>query len=333
MPLRAALRLLKTRPRLTIITVAALIWAAIEFFPRPPRLQPHQFVREVWSGDEFKAMTTCPGHGYLIGSDYRRFIVRILDAKSGRVIAILGTDREKGRDDHHFGSPAGIACDEERGRILVSDPENRRILLFDIDHFAPIQSVQTDEPLVGLAVDPRHGRVFATSGTFLPRKGGYLRILDYNTFQSIDDPFPFLEADPAPPRAVTIDEENGHLLVADFGESRVLVFDLATLTYRHTIGTSGDYGDDNRHFNGPQSAVVDVRAGHILVADFVNHRIQIFDARTFAYVDTLDGTGVFSPEAIAVFNDQIFVHSADRKTAATRINLFGPYLAPANRRP
>jgi DNA-binding beta-propeller fold protein YncE len=337
MPLRAALRLLKTRPRLTIITVAALIWAAIEFFPRPPRLQPHQFIRLFWSGGEFNPMTVCPSHGYLMGGDYRTYIVRILDANSGRMIGILGTEGEKGRDDRHFASPAGIACDEEHGRILVSDPGNRLILVFDINTFKLIQSVETDEPLGGLVLNPRHGRVFATSQTFLPRKGGYVRVLDYETFDLVDNPFPFfhlLDADHGPgPVGVTVDEENGHLLVSDVGKSRVQIFDLATLTYKHTIGTSGEYGDDNRHFSGPTSPKIDAQAGHILVGDFVNHRIQIFDARTFAYVDTLDGAGIFSPQSVAVFDGQVFVHSADRKTAATRINLFGPYVAPADRRP
>jgi IPT/TIG domain len=93
------------------------------------------------------------------------------------------------------------------------------------------------------------------------------------------------------PAPGTVDTVNNHLLIADTANDRVQILDSGTLAYVATIGTSGVPSNDNTHLNGPLGVGFDPVTSHILVADSGNARIQIFDARSFAYVSTLGVTG------------------------------------------
>ncbi len=91
------------------------------------------------------------------------------------------------------------------------------------------------------------------------------------------------------PRHIAI--YGSYLYVADGGNHRVQIFDVSNPLapgYVATIGVSGVSGSDNSHFNRPMGVAVD--AGYIYVADSNNHRVQVFDRTTRAYVATL-GTG------------------------------------------
>ncbi|MCB0033221.1 MAG: SMP-30/gluconolactonase/LRE family protein, partial [Anaerolineales bacterium] len=84
---------------------------------------------------------------------------------------------------------------------------------------------------------------------------------------------------------------NNTLYVADAYNHRVQIFDITdplAIVYVDTIGTSGEPGDDNAHFNGSFGVFAD--ANKIYVADTWNNRIQIFDATTYAYLFTIGGT-------------------------------------------
>ena len=89
-----------------------------------------------------------------------------------------------------------------------------------------------------------------------------------------------------------IDTVNGHLLVADNANARVQVIDTASLAVVATLGVSGVPGSDDDHFDQPNSVGFDPATGRIFVADLANQRIQIFDAKSFAYLATLGETGV-----------------------------------------
>ena len=56
------------------------------------------------------------------------------------------------------------------------------------------------------------------------------------------------------------------------------------------MGTPGEAGSDNAHFNQPEDVAVDSR-GVIYVSDRNNHRVQVFNASR-AYVRTIGETGV-----------------------------------------
>jgi len=84
----------------------------------------------------------------------------------------------------------------------------------------------------------------------------------------------------------------GNLLyVADAGNHRVQIFNISTPsapTYAGTLGTTGSPGSGNNQFDTPQGVAVD--ANYIYVADTENHRVQIFNRNTLAYVATIGGS-------------------------------------------
>ena len=82
---------------------------------------------------------------------------------------------------------------------------------------------------------------------------------------------------------------NGYLYVTDPCSQRVQIFD-RNLLYLATMGTPGEVGSDNAHFNQPEDVAVDSR-GVIYVSDRNNHRVQVFNASR-AYVRTIGETGV-----------------------------------------
>ncbi|WP_448539589.1 PKD domain-containing protein [Roseiflexus sp.] len=84
----------------------------------------------------------------------------------------------------------------------------------------------------------------------------------------------------------------GNLLyVADADNHRVQIFNIsnpAAPAYAGTLGTTGSPGSGNNQFNTPQGVAVD--ANYIYVADTENHRVQIFNRNTLAYVATIGGS-------------------------------------------
>jgi sugar lactone lactonase YvrE len=84
----------------------------------------------------------------------------------------------------------------------------------------------------------------------------------------------------------------GNLLyIADHGNQRVQIYSVASPyapVYVATIGETGQGGDSNTRFDGPAGVAADSR--YIYVADEDNHRVQVFNQTTRAYVATL-GTG------------------------------------------
>jgi hypothetical protein len=84
----------------------------------------------------------------------------------------------------------------------------------------------------------------------------------------------------------------GNLLyVADADNHRVQIFNIsnpAAPAYAGTLGTTGSPGSGNNQFDTPQGVAVDVN--YIYVADTENHRVQIFNRNTLAYVATIGGS-------------------------------------------
>lgn len=102
------------------------------------------------------------------------------------------------------------------------------------------------------------------------------------------------------PRRIAVDNSN-RLYVADAGNHRVQVFDVSNpsaITYVATIGTSGEAGSDNAHFDSPQGVAVDATRGRIYIADGFNQRVQMFDYITRGYLGTLTGFGYVADVAV-----------------------------------
>ena len=112
------------------------------------------------------------------------------------------------------------------------------------------------------------------------------------------------------------------IYITDYGNHRVQIFDGATRNYIATLGTTGSAGASNTQFNYPFGVAVSTD-NRIYVADYGNHRVQIFDGATRNYITTVGTTGSagasntkFScPTGVAVSADnRIYVadHSNDR---------------------
>ena len=151
--------------------------------------------------------------------------------------------------------------------------------------------------LGGSAVDPVHGRLFvADNGNDRVQIYESATLAFIGTIGTAGVP----GADDAhlnAPTDVGIDAVNGHVLIADAGNERVQIFDAGSLGYLGTIGETSETGTDNAHFNLPQSVKINPVAGQIYVADALNHRVQIFDAKSFGYVATLGTPGIAGADA------------------------------------
>jgi hypothetical protein len=81
------------------------------------------------------------------------------------------------------------------------------------------------------------------------------------------------------------------LYIADADNHRVQIFDITTPSapvYAGTLGVTGSPGSGNNQFNEPQGVAAD--ANYVYVADTENHRVQVFDRNTLAYVATIGGS-------------------------------------------
>jgi hypothetical protein len=156
---------------------------------------------------------------------------------------------------------------------------------------AKADNAHFSNPIAG-AVDPVHGHLFIAD-----TQNQRVQILDTATFALIGTiGVPGAAgADNAHftlPEGVGFDAANGHVLVADAGNDRIQVYDATSFAYVATLGSPGSAGTDNVHFDLPASVHVNAATHQLYVADTANHRIQIFDAGTFAYVTTLGVPGV-----------------------------------------
>ena len=99
----------------------------------------------------------------------------------------------------------------------------------------------------------------------------------------------------------------GLILVSDFGNHRIQVFD----SNGHFISTFGSNGSGSGQFKSPFGLAINSK-GHIIVSDQENHRIQIFDAggnflSTFGSMGKKSGQFCY-PRGIAVSSyDNIYV--------------------------
>lgn len=111
-----------------------------------------------------------------------------------------------------------------------------------------------------------------------------------------------------------LDNPNGVMVttaliyVADTDNNRIQIFDRNTLAFVATIG--GNWGDADNEFRHPSDVTVDA-LGNIYVADFVNSRVQQFNANR-DHISTFGVTGVpyvtdgfhyYRPESVAIAAD------------------------------
>ena len=172
-----------------------------------------------------------------------------------------GFGHEKGK----FHYPRGIAFDQN-GHILVSDSGNNRVQMFDehgnyLDAFGEKGSldsqlkdpsdlgIDSDGNIIIADSDNSVVKIFSTTKQILQKIGE-------NVFK-----YPY-----------SCVEYRQYLIVSDYHEDCVKVFDREQGTFLYKFGSVGN-GDGQ--FKHPSCVAVD-KAGHLMVCDENNHRIQVF---------------------------------------------------------
>jgi len=158
---------------------------------------------------------------------------------------------------NRFNNPGGVAVDPTTGKVFVADYHNNRVLRFS--SAAAASNGSNPEAVIGQAG-------FASS---LVNQGGAAAA---NTLSSPSDVFV---------------DAGGRLWVADYGNNRVLRFDLASLigptnpsadrVFGQPDFTTVTTGTTSQKMSGPFALTVD-GSGILWVADSANNRVLRFDS-------------------------------------------------------
>ena len=203
--------------------------------------------------------------------------------------------------------PYGVATDK-RGRIFVADTELKIVFMID----PKAKAVERREgnsraPLampVGVAVDSED-RLFVSDAALHS-------VICFNPSGAPVAHFGTTEL--GRPGGIAIDRERKRLYVADAKESRIAVFDTASLKFVAYFGGPGKPGQhDKGTFLFPTNVAVD-RQGNIYVADTGNYRVQVLNPagkflRTFGAQGDAPGEFI-RPKGIAV-DSQGHIYVAD----------------------
>ena len=188
--------------------------------------------------------------------------IYVYDA-SGRKVSDFGGGR--------LGAIAGIAADEKRKRLIVSDSKKHVVFVFGLD--GVLKSVigrkgksegEFNIPC-GVAVD-RLGRIYVVDGgnarlQIFDADGKYLKSI--GSVGSSEGHF-------ARPKGVALDSD-GHIYVLDSAFGNFQVFD----SEARAVMSVGSNGTDPAQFMLPSSICIDEN-DRIYVVDQINKRVQLF---------------------------------------------------------
>lgn len=157
-----------------------------------------------------------------------------------------------------FNTPIGIAIDEQRHRLFVTDESNNRVLVFNLD---------TSNNLIDRIADNVIGQPNLSSNMGTTTQNGLLN-----------------------PESLVYDASSSRLLVADTSNYRIMVFDVSTVT--DGMNASFVLGQPDFVTNvatATQNGLSTVRGisyepttQKLFVADDNNHRVLIFDITNIA---------------------------------------------------
>ncbi len=205
------------------------------------------------------------GNLYVPDTHYHRIIVY---SPGGQLLRQWGSD---GRDPGQFIYPTDVAFDS--GRIFVSEyGDNDRVQVFDQKtgkwlyqfgrfgwndgEFSRPQSMVIDNGLVFITDACNHRiNVFTTDGAFVRNMGSVGS--DLGQFR-----FPY----------GMVEDQEGHLIVCEFGNNRVQMIDKQT---GRGLKIWGEAGHEPGQLAYPWGVAVD-RDGRVLVVDAGNNRVQVF---------------------------------------------------------
>lgn len=290
------------------------------------------------------AVDTVNGHVLVVDQVNER--VQIFDSTTFAYVSTLGTSQAIGSDNAHFFLPQGVGFDATHDRILVADAENERVQIFNAATLAYVATIGTtgtsgttnaefDLPS-GVAYDPVNNQILVAD-----QNNDRVQVFDGSSFAYVATigQTGISELGPGEfsfPAGVDVDTVNHHILVADQNNSQVQILESGTFTFVGVIGDpGGNPGTGNTQFNQPSDVSFDPVNDRILVADFNNARVQIYDAASFGYLGTIGQTGtpgstnteLDGPASVAIdkVNNQVLVVDSDNQ----RVQVFSQQTLPA----
>lgn len=188
--------------------------------------------------------------------------------------------------------PVGIATDEARGRVFVSDWGNNRVLVLARDGRL-LREIRGLKNPAGVAVDGKRGRLFVAE-----QKANRVVIFDLDTLT----PQGNLKVRKKPlsePRGVWV-AEDGTVYVADTGQSRIVAFG----ENGEEIFSFGREGMGDDEFYHPRGVALDP-SGNLWVVDTLHHCVKVFDKQR-KYLFRF-GEGLNQPRYVAFFENLAFL--------------------------
>lgn len=216
-------------------------------------------------------------------------------------------------DDIRLNTPWGVSKANDGG-LLVTENLGRRLIKYDSNMVQQWAfgtagvgiTENANSTIEGKAAQDAAGKIYVPDTwdhqvIILSEDGQYLGALG-TIWEAGEDNAHF-----NCPHGVAVSPVNQDIYVVDSYNQRIQVFTQA-LSYKATLGVTGEVGSDVQHFNNPRDVVVDA-IGNVYVADSGNYRVQKCTLSESSYsCTTLVGeTGVFDnafnhfyPESVTI---------------------------------
>lgn len=199
---------------------------------------------------------------------------------------------EVGGETPFLDYPVGIAVDEARGRVFISDWGHNRVLVLGLEGNL-LREIKGFKSPAGVALDEVRGRLFVVE-----QKGNRVSIFDLETLTPRGDLKP-QKIPLAEPRGIWA-AQDGTVCVADTGRSRIVVFG----EKGEEIFSFGREGIGDNEFYNPRGVAVDP-LGNIWVVDTLHHCVKVFD-RQGKYLFRF-GEGLNQPRYVGFFGNLAFL--------------------------
>jgi DNA-binding beta-propeller fold protein YncE len=241
-------------------------------------------------------------HGHFFVADAGNQRVQVIDTTTLIVVATIGTTGVAGSDNAHFNVPGDVGFDPTTDHLFVADTENQRVQVFDAQTFTFVGTIGA----TGVTgADNAHFNI--PSSTRLNSATHQLYVTDFlNSRIQVYDTTTLSYISTIGTTGVS-GSDNAHftnptdaeynpltnqVMVADSGNQRIQFFNATTFTFAATLGRTGSSTSGNLDFIEPVSVVFDPTTNLILVDDSgPNERVQVYDALTNNFVQTLGTTG------------------------------------------
>ncbi len=247
-----------------------------------------------------------PTNDHLLIVDSGNQRVEVLNAQSLALIAVLGTTGVAGSDNAHLNDPTGVAFDGATDQIFVADSGNDRIQVYDATSFAYVETIGDSGSSAARLASVGNTSFNAPGGLYSDAATGRLYVADTGNqrVQIFDRASMAYVAtlgttgaagsDTAhfnAPADVTVNNAVNEILVADSGNSRVQRFDATSFAYKGTIGGATLTVANSDYLATPSAVAYDPSSNLVLVADSTEERVEVFDALSYTYVQTIGTTG------------------------------------------